>query len=212
MATSREKIALFIDGVNLYGTTKALGFEIDYKKLLEEFRSRGNLLRASYYTAIDEDQEYSAIRPLVDWLSYNGFRVVTKPTKEFFDQAGQRKAKGNMCVELAVDAMELAPHVDQIVLFSGDGNFQRLLEAVQRRGVRVTVVSTVSTSPPILADDLRRQADVFLDIADLRSKIGRDAPDRRPRDYRNTQDTREEHSPRFLRRDVAPAPAVAGDD
>ena len=207
MPTSRDKLALFIDGVNLYATAKALGFEIDYRKLLQEFRSRGNLLRASYYTAIDEDQEYSAIRPLVDWLSYNGFRVVTKPTKEFFDQAGQRKAKGNMCVELAVDAMELAPHVDQIVLFSGDGNFQRLVEAIQRRGVRVTVVSTVSTSPPILADDLRRQTDVFLDIADLRSKIGREPSDRHSRELR------EGRTPQFLQRSAAPVRAtVSADD
>ena len=204
MPTSNGKIALFIDGVNLYATAKALGFEIDYKKLLQEFRSRGNLLRASYYTTVDEDQEYSTIRPLVDWLSYNGFRLVTKPTKEFFDPAGQRKAKRNMCVELAVDMMELAPHVDQIFLFSGDGSFQSVLEAVQRRGIRVTVVSTMTTAPPIVADELRRQADVFLDLAELRAKIGRDASERRSREH---QEPQEEHSPEFLRR---PARAAMG--
>src|ERR1041384_5823332 len=156
-----NKIALFIDGANLYATAKTLGFDIDYKRLLKEFQSRGTLLRAFYYTAIIEDQEYSSIRPLIDWLDYNGYTVVTKATKEFIDASGRRKVKGNMDIELAVDAMELAEHVDQIVLFSGDGDFRSLVEAVQRRGVRVTVVSTISTQPPLVADDLPRPAAGF---------------------------------------------------
>jgi uncharacterized LabA/DUF88 family protein len=161
MSPVSNKIALFIDGANLYATAKTLGFDIDYKRLLKEFQSRGTLLRAFYYTAIIEDQEYSSIRPLIDWLDYNGYTVVTKATKEFIDASGRRKVKGNMDIELAVDAMELAEHVDQIVLFSGDGDFRSLVEAVQRRGVRVTVVSTISSQPPMIADELRRQADVF---------------------------------------------------
>lgn len=193
MSTHNEKIALFIDGANLYATAKTLGFDIDYKRLLREFQSRGNLLRAFYYTAIVEDQEYSSIRPLIDWLDYNGYTVVTKATKEFVDQSGRRKVKGNMDIELAVDAMELANYVDHIVLFSGDGDFRSLVEAVQRRGVRVTVVSTISTQPPMVADELRRQADVFLDIADLQSKIGRDPSERPPREPR-------QHTPPFLQR------------
>ena len=144
MSSSLGKIALLIDGANLYSTSKALGFDIDYKRLLKEFQSRGSLLRAIYYTAVIEDQEYSSIRPLIDWLDYNGYTVVTKAAKEFTDASGRRKVKGNMDIELAVDAMELAEHVDQIVLFSGDGDFRSLVEAVQRRGVRVTVVSTIS--------------------------------------------------------------------
>jgi len=168
--TKDEKIALFIDGYNLYATVKALGFDIDYKRLLLEFKSRGYLVRAFYYTAVIEDQEYSSIRPLIDWLDYNGYTVVTKATKEFVDQTGRRKIKGNMEIEIAVDAMEIAPHIDQMVLFSGDGNFRSLVEAVQRRGVRVVVVSTMS----MVADELRRQADQFIDIEDLQSKIGRD--------------------------------------
>ena len=161
MTVQGEKIALFIDGANLYATAKSLGFDIDYKRLLREFQSRGYLLRAFYYTAVIEDQEYSSIRPLIDWLDYNGYSVVTKATKEFVDQTGRRKVKGNMDIELAVDAMELAEHIDHMVLFSGDGDFRSLVEAVQRRGVRVTVVSTISTQPPMVADELRRQADVF---------------------------------------------------
>ncbi len=166
MSAQIEKIALFIDGANLYATAKSLGFDIDYKRLLREFQSRGYLVRAFYYTAVIEDQEYSSIRPLIDWLDYNGYTVVTKATKEFVDQTGRRKVKGNMDIELAVDAMELAPHIDQMVLFSGDGDFRSLVEAVQRRGVRVIVVSTISTQPPMVADELRRQADEFVDIID----------------------------------------------
>jgi uncharacterized LabA/DUF88 family protein len=165
--SSANRTALFIDGANLYSTAKALGFDIDYKRLLKEFQSHGTLVRAFYYTAVTEDQEFSSVRPLLDWLDYNGFTVVTKPTKEFIDSNGHRKVKGNMDVELTVDAMELADRVDQIVLFSGGGDFRSLVEAVQRRGVRVTVVSTISSQPPMIADELRRQADVFTDLTDL---------------------------------------------
>ncbi|ALK08599.1 NYN domain-containing protein [Blastochloris viridis] len=201
MSASTEKFALFIDGANLYATAKALGFDIDYKRLLKEFQSRGYLMRAFYYTALIEDQEYSSIRPLLDWLDYNGYTVVTKPTKEFVDQSGRRKVKGNMDIELAVDAMELAEHIDQMVLFSGDGDFRSLVEAVQRRGVRVSVVSTVSTQPPMVADELRRQADEFVDLASLASKIGRDPAERVSR--------QSEHTPNFLRR---PTSTTAIDD
>ena len=183
MTVPGEKIALFIDGANLYATAKSLGFDIDYKRLLREFQSRGYLLRAFYYTAVIEDQEYSSIRPLIDWLDYNGYRVVTKPTKEFVDSSGRRKVKGNMDIELAVDAMELAGTIDHMVLFSGDGDFRSLVEAVQRKGVRVTVVSTVSTQPPMVADELRRQSDEFIDLAHLIPKIGRD-PAERPSRFR----------------------------
>jgi uncharacterized LabA/DUF88 family protein len=178
MAPQMEKIALFIDGANLYATAKALGFDIDYRRLLKEFQARGTLVRAHYYIAIDETQEPSPIRSLIDWLGYNGFTVVTKPTKEFIDASGRRRVKSSMDVELAIDAMELSRHVDQIVLFSGDGDFRSLVEAVQRRGVHVTVVSTISSRPPMVADELRRQADVFTDLVELQSRLGRDPADR----------------------------------
>ncbi len=174
MFDQREKIALFIDGANLYATSKTLGFDIDYKRMLAYFQSQGYLLRAYYYTALIEDQEYSSIRPLIDWLDYNGYRVITKPTKEFTDSAGRRKIKGNMDMELAIDAMELSDTVDHIVLFSGDGDFRSLVEALQRKGRKVSVVSTVSTNPPMIADDLRRQADHFLELTSLKQEIGRD--------------------------------------
>src|SRR5579872_4365649 len=170
---SAPKVAIFIDGANFYSTSKTLGFDIDYKRLLQEFESRGSLLRAFYYTAIIEDQEYSPIRPLVDWLDYNGYTMVTKPAKEFTDASGRRKIKGNMDIELAIDVMEMAEHVNHILLFSGDGDFRRLVEAVQRKGVRVTVVSTVRSQPPMVADELRRQADNFLELQDLAPFIAR---------------------------------------
>jgi uncharacterized LabA/DUF88 family protein len=179
MTASQSRIALFIDGANLYSTAKTIGFDIDYKRLLREFQARGELLRAFYYTAVIEDQEFSSIRPLVDWLDYNGFTVVTKATKEFVDSSGRRKVKGNMDIELAVDAMELAEHIDEMILFSGDGDFRSLVEAVQRRGVRVTVVSSIASHPPMAADELRRQADVFIDLVTLQPKVGRD-PSERP--------------------------------
>jgi uncharacterized LabA/DUF88 family protein len=210
MAAQTEKIALFIDGANLYATAKALGFDIDYKRLLREFQSRGYLLRAFYYTAVIEDQEYSSIRPLIDWLDYNGYSVVTKATKEFVDQTGRRKVKGNMDIELAVDAMEIADHIDQMVLFSGDGDFRSLVKAMQRRGVRVTVVSTISTQPPMVADELRRQADVFQDIVELQPKIGRDPAERTPREPREPREPR--HTPQFLQRAAAQRVGAADDD
>lgn len=173
--STTERIALFIDGANLYATAKSLGFDIDYRRLLKEFQGKGRLIRAFYYTALIEDQEYSSIRPLIDWLDYNGYSVVTKPTKEFVDSLGRRKVKGNMDIELAVDAMEMADHLDHIVLFSGDGDFRSLVEAVQRKGVRVSVVSTVMTQPPMIADELRRQADEFVDLSQIAARVGRDA-------------------------------------
>jgi uncharacterized LabA/DUF88 family protein len=169
----QEKIALFIDGANLYAAARALQFDIDYKRLLEVFGSKGRLIRAFYYTALIEDQEYSPIRPLVDWLDYNGYTMVTKPTKEYTDAMGRRKIKGNMDIELAIDVMEMAQHLDHIVLFSGDGDFRRLVEAVQRKGVRVTVVSTIRSSPPMVADELRRQADMFVELQELAPSIMR---------------------------------------
>lgn len=200
-----ERIALFIDGANLYATSKALGFDIDYRRLLKEYNTKGRLIRAFYYTALIEDQEYSSIRPLIDWLDYNGYSVVTKPVKEFTDAMGRRKVKGNMDIELAVDAMELAPFIDHMVLFSGDGDFRSLVEAMQRKGVRVSVVSTVTTQPPMVADDLRRQADIFVDLVEIQGRIGRDANERGPRDARpDGASPRPAPMPAFIERGAAP--------
>ena len=186
MSDRSSKLATFIDGINLHATTKSLGFDIDYKRLLQEFRSCGTLVRAFYFTMLTEDQEFVSIRPLIDWLDYNGYTVITKMTKEFVDPAGHRKLKGDIGVELAVQAMELAQYIDQLILFSGDGAFRSLVAALQRRGVRVSVVSTMACQPPMVADELRRQADVFIDIKELQVSVERDPNHRQTqRDYRH---------------------------
>jgi uncharacterized LabA/DUF88 family protein len=184
-----ERIALFIDGANLYAAARALAFDIDYRRLLQLFGAKGRLIRAFYYTALIEDQEYSPLRPLVDWLDYNGYTMVTKPTKEFTDAMGRRKLKGNMDIELAIDVMEMASALDHIVLFSGDGDFRRLVEAVQRKGVRVSVVSTIRSSPPMVADELRRQADVFIELQDLAPQIMRAHNNNHSRDQQQYSDS-----------------------
>ncbi len=193
---SQERLGLFIDGSNLYASARALGFDIDYKKLHKTFAGKGQLVRAYYYTALLEEHEFSPLRPLVDWLDYNGFTMVTKPAKEFTDGEGRRKIKGNMDIELAIDVLEMSNHLDHIVIFSGDGDFRRLVEAVQSKGVRVTVISTLKSQPPMVADELRRQADTFIELADLEKEITRgpnsspssdaDSPPRTPDEFLET--------------------------
>ncbi|MGE0233570.1 MAG: NYN domain-containing protein [Flavobacteriaceae bacterium] len=173
-----ERVGIFIDGANLHASIRALGFDLDYKKLLDYFEENTRLVRAFYYTALLEEQEFSSLRPLVDWLDYNGYTVVTKQAKEFFDNAGRRRIKGNMDIELAIDAMEMADHIDHMLLFSGDGDFRSLVEAMQRKGCRVSVISTITVQPPSIADELRRQADHFIDLTELRDIVGRDVSER----------------------------------
>jgi uncharacterized LabA/DUF88 family protein len=181
MFDPREKIAVLIDGANLYSASRSLGFDIDYRRLLSDFGQKAYLVRAIYYTALAEDQEYSSLRPLIDWLDYNGYRVVTKPLREFVDAQGRRRVKGNMDIELAVDAMEMAEYIDHFVIFSGDGDFRYLVEALQRKGKKVTVASSLRTQPPMISDDLRRQADYFIELAALADTLGRDPGQRPPR-------------------------------
>ncbi len=176
-----EKTALFIDGANLYAATRSLGFDIDYRRLLDFFGSRTNLLRAYYYSALLDTEEYSPLKPLTDWLAYNGYSLVTKPAKEFTDAFGRRRIKGNMDIELAIDMLELAPALEHAILFSGDSDFRRLLEAVQRKGVRVTVISTIKTNPPMVADELRRQADQYVDLTDIGPEFTRKPAESRHR-------------------------------
>jgi len=185
--SAQERTALFIDGANLYAATRSLGFDIDYRRLLDHFGAKTNLLRAYYYSALLETEEYSPLKPLTDWLAYNGYSLVTKPAKEFTDAQGRRRIKGNMDIELAIDMLELAPKIDHAVLFSGDSDFRRLVEAMQRKGVRMTVVSTIKTSPPMIADELRRQADQFVELSDIAPEFTR-----KPQEGRAPRYVREE--------------------
>ncbi|MEL6567796.1 MAG: NYN domain-containing protein [Pseudomonadota bacterium] len=168
-----ERLALYIDGANLYSSARALGLEIDFRKLLDEFRKKGRLLRANYYTTLLENDDYSPIRPLVDWLTYNGFNVIKKPAKEYTDREGRRRVRGNMNIEIAVDMLSISDRIDHAVLFSGEGDFRALAAALKQRGVRVTVISTVKSQPPMVSDDLRREADAFVDLQDMAELIAR---------------------------------------
>ena len=206
-----ERLAIYIDGSNLYAAARSLGFDIDYKRLLELFKGKGRLIRAFYYTALIENEEYSPIRPLVDWLDYNGYTMITKPTKEFTDAAGRRKIKGNMDIELAIDMMEMAEQLDHIVLFSGDGDFRRLVEAIQRKGVRVTVVSTIRSQPPMIADELRRQADIFVELQDMQEDIARHhRDDREPREPREPREFDRPREREYAQRGPTPAEPERG--
>nr|WP_298795237.1 NYN domain-containing protein [uncultured Acetobacter sp.] len=198
-----ERTCLFIDGSSLYSTSRGLGFDVDYKKLLDFFTSKTHVIRAYYYAAILDTEDYSPLKPLTDWLSYNGYFLVTKPAREFTDSTGKRRVKGNMEIEIAVDMMEMAPHIDHAILFSGDSDFRRVVEAVQRQGTRVSVVSSMRSSPPLIGDDLRRQADNFLELATIannftrrqqadtapqRPRVGAAAPIRHPADQMSEPD------------------------
>lgn len=191
-----ERVAISIDGAHTHATAKAIGISIDYKRLLKFLQAQAHLVRASYYTAVIEDQEFVALRPLIDWLDYNGFRMVTKPTKEFTDDTGRRKLKGNMDVELTVDALELAPHLDHVVLFSGEGDYRARVEALQQMGLRVSVVSTLTTQPPMVADELRRQVDQYIDLAEIKQLICRESKPRAPREARRQGATKSRNDPR----------------
>ncbi|GAB6853703.1 NYN domain-containing protein [Asaia astilbis] len=173
MLDKNARTAVFIDGSSLYYTAKALGFEVDYRRLLRYFKTNTRLLRACYYAAIPETEEYSPLKPLTDWLAYNGFMLVTKNAREFTDQSGRRRLKGNMDVELAVDLMELSDRIDHAIIFSGDADLRRAVEAIQRRGVRVVAISSLRSSPPLIGDDLRRQVDLFVELGDIASEFTR---------------------------------------
>jgi len=186
-----ERVALFIDGANLYSATRSLTFDIDYRKLLDEFKNHGRLVRAYYYTALVDDQEFSPIRPLVDWLDYNGYTLVTKPAKEYTDAGGRRRFKGDMDVEIAVDLLQATSFIDHAFLFSGDGDFLAAIEAAQRKGMRVSVISTIKSNPPMASDDIRRAADNFVDLTDLSSLIGRPPRERAEARYEYADDEEE---------------------
>ncbi len=177
----QERLGIFIDGAHLYAASRNLGFDVDYKGLLGVFRRQARLVRAAYYTALLDSDEYSPLRPLVDWLGYNGYAVVTKPAREFTDASGRRRVRGNIEVEMTVDVLTLAPRLDHAVIFAGDGDLRRMVEAAQQLGLRVSVVSTIRTQPGMIADELRRQADQFIELGDLAPDITRRSAEPRPR-------------------------------
>ncbi|MBT9383305.1 NYN domain-containing protein [Pseudooceanicola sp. CBS1P-1] len=170
-----DTAAALIDGPNFYATARALGIDVDYKRLMGLLSQTGRLLRASYFTPISTAEgEHVALRPLVDWLDYNGWNVIAKPAREFTDDEGRRRFRGNTDVDLALTAVNLAPRITHMALFTGNRDFAPLVQDLQSKGVRVTVVSSMKTKPsPFAADELRRAADTFLDLEDLRPLISR---------------------------------------
>lgn len=165
---ANERVSLFVDGPNLYGTVKTLGADLDYRTLLATVGD--NLVRAHYYTALPEGDE-GVVRKLVHWLDYNGWTVCHKPLREYSDELGRRRQKSSMQVEIACDMLETASHYDHAILFSGDGDLKAAVAALQRKGNRVSVVS--SMRPAMISDDLRRQCDRFIDLSDIIEIIGR---------------------------------------
>jgi uncharacterized LabA/DUF88 family protein len=205
-----ERVSVYIDGPNLYATSRALGVNLDYKKLLKNFKEAANLIRLNYFTAVFENSvEYNSIRPLLDWLDYNGYMVHEKPAKEFTDSAGRRKVRGNVAIDMSVHMMESASHLDHIFLFSGDGDFLSTVFALQRMGVRVTVISTL-LSPgdnPMVSDELRRAADQFIDLNSILSVVGQDEKD----SVRSTtRPVANNTRPRVVREFNEPADAMEG--
>ncbi|MXV44083.1 NYN domain-containing protein [Saccharibacter sp. 17.LH.SD] len=177
-----DRTSLFINGASLHHAARNLGFEVDFLALRALFEQHSSFQRAFYYAAMPETEDYSPLRPLTDWLAYNGYHLVTKTAREFTSHSGQRRVKGNMNVELAVDLIEQGPRLDHAVIISGDSDLRRAVEAIQTRGTRVTVISSVKTTPPMIGDDLRRQTDHFVELSDIAHRFTRRNSDtNRPR-------------------------------
>lgn len=164
---------MLIDGPSIYQICRSLDVEIDYQALRSIFADAGYLVQARYYTTILNDQLYSPLRPLIDWLSYNGFIVVTRTMKAGQDSEQCRRLDHGIVVALAVDAIEISSRLDHVILFTGNGDFLRLVQLLQRRTVRTTVVGTVNGPSSMSSDELRRQADTFVDLRALVPFVGR---------------------------------------
>lgn len=164
-----KRAAILIDGSNAYASGMALGFQIDYVKFLMYFRKRYDINRAFYFTALPPKNTVSPLRPMTTFLEHNGYTVVSKETKDYINHAGEKKRKGNMDCEIAVYATKYAEVVDELILFSGDGDFRCVVERVQELGTRVTVLSTLVGH--MVADTLRRQADEFIELDSIRAEI-----------------------------------------
>ena len=167
------KVAIFIDGSNLWQTCRNLNMKINFKQL-REWAAEQNTIWLGYYTGLvsNRDEENPLIK-MTDWLSYNGYIVVKKQasTVNSNDSDEERIIKGNIDVDITVDMMLMAENVDTIILFSGDGDFIPVVEAVQRKyGVYVICVS--STKPVnIVSGELRRKVNQFIELDDLRETI-----------------------------------------
>jgi uncharacterized LabA/DUF88 family protein len=154
-------VAIFIDGNNLFHAARSAGVEIDYAKLLNYLRGESPLLRAFFYTGVDERAERQ--QGFLLWMRRNGYRVVQKELKTFPD--GTKKA--NLDVEIAVDMLSLAGHYDTAILVSGDEDFAYAINVIAYKGVRVEVVGFRSNTSPRLID----VADRFVDFDGIINEV-----------------------------------------
>lgn len=160
-----ERIGLFIDGISLQHAANVLQMKLDFKRLLQLFQQRGHLVGANYYSVIPPQPAADTAKPLLDWLSYNGFNVLARSSPH----AGDAENILSLAVDISVDAMQRAAHLDHVVLISACRELQSLICALKTMGRRVSVVSTMrGHSTP---DELRRHADIFLDLEELRPII-----------------------------------------
>lgn len=164
-----KTLAILVDGSNAHASGLSLNFQIDYVKFLSYFGKRYDVRRALYFTALPPKEVESPLRKMTTFLDHNGFNCITKETKTHVDHDGMQKRKGNMDCEIAIYATKYAEVVEEILLFSGDGDFRIVVERVQELGARVTVLSTLKGN--MVADLLRRQADTFIELDSLRAEI-----------------------------------------
>jgi len=180
-----DRVALVIDGPNLYGTLKALNRDADFKAIYAYFSAHCRLKNCNYYVALPTTDEYNPVQKLVDWLGYNGYRVSTKPLRQHIDEEGRRRVRGSMAVEMAIDMAEMAAssNFDRIVLFSGDTDLRYAIEAAQRKGTPVTMVTSLKS----ISDEVRWQADRFVEIESVLDIISK--PSSRPSQAQPTSTT-----------------------
>ncbi len=178
-----ERIALFIDGANVYAAAKRLGWNFDHRKILEHFATQGRLYNAFYYTAvpypIDDKQ-----KRFTDALTYMGYTVRTRPLREATDESGQTYRRANLDIELVTDLLTTEGQYDVAVLLTGDGDFERPVEVLRARGKRVVVTSILEMT----SYELRNAADTYVDLGSLRDQVERPGY-RLPSEQRDRADT-----------------------
>lgn len=176
MFYNTERIGLFIDGYSLYQTVRAMDLRIDYKALRDLFASKGRLNRVQYFATVNDHDpdEFNPQRKTFDWLQYNGFDVQTIQTRSFTGSDGEIQYRGNASVLMTCYALKHAEHLDHVVILTGNADFAPLITALQERGTRVTMVSTIKNGS-LCSDQLRRSADDFIDLEDLRQQISKPA-------------------------------------
>ncbi|HOX26223.1 MAG TPA: NYN domain-containing protein [Candidatus Krumholzibacteria bacterium] len=177
-----DKVAIFIDGENIHYSAKHLNMRLDYLKLCRRLAGKRRLLRAYFYTAISAQSEGKI--DFINFLKLNGFTVVTREVKSFSEpDATNRSVRSALDMELAMDIVNLCPHVDTVILCSGDGDFRPLVEAVARRGKHVEVCALREMT----STDLIAAADVYVDLGSLKDEIALEYQPQR--EIRNEIDT-----------------------